>query len=170
MTRIAKIILAALLSCGCHHSKTLPESLTAIFTDRLHRIDTATALDSLHVQFNIPVTEKLGRIIEDSVYIREYSRIRAQLAGALLMGNKDSIEFYKYEIRYMEQEIDSLGRGIALGDSSRRYGSLVSCAYFLGENHHSLMDSTLIFIDTTNTVRYTEYIDSALQRTVRAMR
>ena len=170
MTRIAMISLAVLLSWGCHHPRSLPESLAAIFADHLRQIDTAVTLDSLQVRFNVPVTEKLGRIIDDSIYVREYSRIRGQLGTALNKGNKDSIEFYQYEIHYMEQEIDSIARGIGSSDTSHRYGSLVSCSYYLSGNRKSQMDSTFIFIDSTNTIRFTDFLDSSLRRTVRMIR
>jgi len=59
-------------------------------------------LDSVHILLNAKVTEKLRRIIDDSVYIRE-------------------------------------------------------------------IDSTMVFIDSTSTMRYTEYMDSAIGRTVRTL-
>lgn len=170
MTRIAKISIVLLLSFGCHHPKTLPESLTGIFADHLRQVDTAMTLDSLRVLFNWPVTQKMGRIFDDSIYVREYSRIKGQLANALLAGDKDSIAFYQYEIHFMEQEIDSIGRAITSGDTSYRYGTLVGCTYYLRGHQFSAMDTTLVFIDTTSTVRYTDYLDSSLRRTTRLVR
>jgi hypothetical protein len=169
MTRIRIAACALLLLCGCHHRSTLPESLKVIFADHLRQIDTAATLDSVHVRWNFPVTERLGRIIDDTIYVREYSGIKAQLAGALATGDKDSIEFYEYEIHYMEKEIDSIGHGIGLGDSSRRFGSLVGCSFYISKNKKSLMDSTVLFIDTTSTVRLADFLDSALRRTVKTL-
>jgi hypothetical protein len=169
MAKSAIILSALLFLCACQHRQTLPESLTAIFSDHLRYIDSAATLDSLHVRWTIPVTEKMGRIFDDSIYVREYSRIKAQLAGAMTMGNKDSIEFYEYEIDYMEKEIDSIGHSIGQSDSSHRYGSLVGCSYYLSGKMKKLMDSTMVFIDTTSTVRFTDFIDSALRRTVKLL-
>jgi hypothetical protein len=167
MTRITSI--AFLLFCGCHHPKTLPESLAVIFADHLQQIDSAAKLDSVHVRWNFPVTAKLGRIIDDTIYVREYSRVKAQLAGALAARDKDSIEFYEYEIQYMEKEIDSIAHGISLSDSSRRFGSLVGCSFYISKNKKAQMDSTVVFIDTTSTVRLTDFLDSALRRTVKTL-
>jgi hypothetical protein len=61
---------------------------------RITVLDSTAMLDSLHVRWNIPVTQKMGRIYDDSIYVREYSRVKSQLAGALSLGDKDSIEFY----------------------------------------------------------------------------
>ncbi|HEV3412419.1 MAG TPA: hypothetical protein VG101_08070 [Puia sp.] len=170
MNKIRVVIFALLICCGCHHPRTLQESLTIIFSDHLRQIDTAAMLDSLHVRWNIPVTEKMGRIFDDSIYVREYSRIKGQLAGALITGDKDSIEFFQYEIRYMEKEIDSIGHAIGESDSSHRYGSLVGCAYYISGNMKKMMDSTIVFIDTTSTLRFTDFMDSALRRTDKMLR
>lgn len=169
MTRISTFAITLLLFCGCHHPRTLQESLAVIFGDHLQQIDSAATLDSVHVRWNFPVTEKLGRIIDDSIYVREYSRIKAQLAGALVAGDKDSIEFYEYEIRYMEKEIDSISHGIGLSDSSHRFGTLVGCSFYITKNKKALMDSTVLFIDTTSTVRLTDFLDSALRRSVKRL-
>ena len=170
MTRIIISIFALLLVCGCAHHRTLPESLTAIFADHLRRIDSAVALDSLHVQWTVPVTARMATVFDDSIYVREYTRIKGQLAGALVMGNKDSIDFYEYEIHYMEKEIDSIGHGIGGSDTVHRYGSLIGCAYYLSGNKKFSLDSTVIFVDTTSTVRFTDYMDSSLRRTVKLLR
>jgi hypothetical protein len=128
MSRIRISAFALLMLCGCHHRRTLPESLTIIFADHLQQIDTAAKLDSVHVRWNFPMTERLGRIIDDTIYVREYSRVKAQLAGAL-----------------------------------------VGCSFFISKNKKALMDSTVEFIDTTSTVRFTDFLDSALRRSVKTM-
>jgi hypothetical protein len=168
MTKIRITVLALLLS-GCHHPHTLPQALATIFSDHLRRIDSAATLDSVQVRWNFAVDEKHGRIFDDSIYVREYTRVKAQLAEALPIGNKDSIEFLEYEIHYMEQEIDSIGRSIPLGDTIRRYGSLVGASFYISKNNKFRMDSTIIFIDTTSTVRFTDFLDSALRRTVKTL-
>ena len=170
MSRTIISVLALLLVFGCAHHRTLPESLTAIFSDHLRQIDSATTLDSLHVQWTVPITARIATVFNDSIYVREYTRIKGQLAAALVMGNKDSIDFYQYEIHYMEQEIDSISHGIGTSDTIHRYGSLVGCAYYLSGNKKTSLDSTVIFIDTTSTVRFTDYMDSSLRRTVKLLR
>jgi hypothetical protein len=95
-------IFALLLIVSCAHRKSLSEQLNGSFTNHLERIDSLAVLDSVHILLNAKVTEKLRRIIDDSVYIRE-------------------------------------------------------------------IDSTMVFIDSTSTMRYTEYMDSAIGRTVRTL-
>ncbi|HTR27641.1 MAG TPA: hypothetical protein VMH27_00125 [Puia sp.] len=170
MNRFGIIVFALLPFCACQRPRTLPESLGAIFADHLQRIDSATILDSLHVQWTVPVTARMATVFNDSIYVREYTRIKGQLAGALVMGNKDSIDFYEYEIHYMEKEIDSISHGIGESDTIHRYGTLVGCAYYVSKYKKSAMDSTVLFIDTTSTVRFTDFMDSSLRRTVKLLR
>jgi len=160
------ILLCSLMACK--EKKTLSQHLTLTFTDHLQTIDPNTTLDSIHILWNIPVTQRLSRVIDDTVYIREYNRIKSQLAGALTKQDKDSIEFYNYEIAVLEKGIDSVTKSIELGDTTHRYGSLIACEYFLKKNNRSFTDSTLLFVDSTHTLRYTEYLDSALARTITA--
>ncbi len=168
MTKMPIAVLA-LLMCGCHHPHTLPQSLATIFSDHLRGIDSAATLDSVQVHWKVAIDQKHGRIFDDSIYVREYTRVKAQLAEALPIGNKDSIEFYEYEIHYMEQEIDSIGRSIPLGDTTHSFGTLVGTSFYIRKNNKFGIDSTLVFIDTASTVRFTEFLDSALRRTVKTL-
>jgi hypothetical protein len=169
MRQLLTAIFALLLIVSCAHRKSLSEQLNDSFSNHLKKLDSSATLDSVHIQWNANVTEKLSRIIDDSVYVREYNRIQAQLSEALPKNDKDSIAFYRYEINYMEKEIDSVTKSIPQGDTTRRYGYLIGCAYYISKNQKTRVDSTLIFIDSTSTMRYTEYMDSAIGRTVRAM-
>ncbi|GGA90255.1 hypothetical protein [Puia dinghuensis] len=164
---LAAFALLFLTTCG--HRKTLTEQLNTTFSDHLKRLDSSATLDSVHVRWNVPVTQRFGRIFDDTIYVREYTRIKAQLSKAQQKNDKDSIAFYQYEIGYMEKEIDSISRSIGQGDTSRRFGYLIGCAYFISKNDKSKMDSTMIFIDSTNTIRFTDYLDSALRRSVRSL-
>jgi hypothetical protein len=69
----------------------------------------------------------------------------------------------------MEKEIDSIGNSIGQSDSTHRYGSLVGCSFYISKNMKRRMDSTIVFIDTTSTIRFTDFIDSALRRTVKML-
>ena len=160
------LLLLFVISCT-QHKQSLVEQLNATFSRHLKQIDSTVELDSIHVLWKANVTEKMGRIVDDSIYVREFVRIRGQLAGAQQKNDKDSIEFYQYEINYMEKEIDSITRSIPAGDTTKKYGSLINCAYYIKRNGKTKIDSTLLFIDSTSTFRYTEYLDSAVSRTVR---
>ena len=167
MRKLFFSIFILLSVASCRHKQTLTEQLNVTFSKHLKQIDSAVALDSVHILWNISFTERLGRIIDDSIYLREYERIKTQLANAQQKNDKDSIEFYQYEISYMEKEIDSVSKSIEKGDTIHRYGYLVGCAYYLKKNNKAKMDSTILFIDSAAVIRYTEYMDSALSRTSR---
>ena len=152
---------------SCSHRKTQTEQLTDILSDHLTRIGPGVTLDSVHILWRVPVTERLGSIINDTVYMREYNRIRAQMAGARLRNDKDSMEFYSDEIAIMKREIDSISKAIGQGDTTHSYGSLMSIDYFLRKAGGTASDSTLVYIDSAGVLRFTDYMDSSLARTTR---
>ena len=167
MRKLPLLLALALLLASCQQKKTLKEQLTTAFTNHLSTLQPNATLDSIRVIWNTPATERLGRIIDDSVYVREYNRIKDQLASATSKNDKDSMEFYRYEIAVLERGIDSVSKSIALGDTTRRYGSLLACAYYLTIDGKHLADSTLLFIDSTHVLRYTWVMDSSIAKTAR---
>ena len=162
-------MLALLLILSCKDQKSLSEQLRQSFANHLQRIDSSAALDSVHILWNAPITQKLGRIIDDSVYIREFTAVQAQLASAKQKNAADSMEFYQAELNYMEKPIDSLTKSIAGGDTTRRFGSLIGVVYYITKNQKKKIDSTIIALDSLSNMLYTEYMDSALRRTVQNM-
>jgi len=154
---------------ACTQKKPLTTQLTTAFGNHLARIDSTITLDSVKIIWSTPVNERLGRVIDDTVYVREYNRIKWQLAGAAAKNDRDSMAFYRYEIRVMEHEIDSIGKAIGQGDTTRSYGSLVACAYYLKRNEKAIKDSTLLYIDSAGALRYTGYMDSSIARTARQL-
>jgi hypothetical protein len=170
MRQFSVAVVVLLLMGSCAHHKSLEQQLRESFANHLQQLDSSATLDSVHILWNARFTQKFSRIIDDSVYVREYNRIQAQLSGALPKNDKDSLAFYRYEINYMEKEIDSVTKAIGEGDTVHRYGNLIGCAYYISKNQKTKVDSTLIFIDSTSTMRFTEYMDSSIERTVRTMK
>jgi len=166
MRKLLVAIFALLLILSCKHQKNLSEQLNDSFTNHLKKIDSSATLDSVHILWNTIVTQRLSRIIDDTVYIREFMRVQAQLLSAKQKNDKDSIEFYQYEINYMEKAIDSVTKSIVRGDTTRNYGYLIGCAYYITRNKKKKMDSTIVFIDSTSVMLYTEFMDSAIKRTI----
>ncbi len=158
--------LSILLSC---HQKTFNEQLTVAFTDHLKDLDPDAVLDSVHVLWRTPVNQRLARVIDDTIYVREYYRIRNELAGAQERNDKDSVAFCRYEISVLERNIDSISKSIPHADTTHKYGSLISCAYFLHKNNKAIADSTLIYIDSSHVLRYTAYLDTSISRTARSV-
>jgi hypothetical protein len=101
--------------------------------------------------------------------MREFVRVRAQLSSAEQRGDKDSIEFYQSEIDYMKKPIDSVAKSIARGDTTRGFGYLIGVAYYITRDQKKRVDSTIVTLDSTSTMLFTEYMDSALRRTVNAL-
>ncbi|MFI5154223.1 MAG: hypothetical protein ACHQET_12865 [Chitinophagales bacterium] len=167
MRKLLATMLVLLLNISCKHQKNLSEQLTESFVKHLGKIDSLAKLDSVHILWNTSATQKLGAIIDDSAFTREFMRVQLQLRSAQQKNEKDSIEFYQYELSYMKGEIDSVNKSISLADTSHKYGYLIGCAYYITKNKKTIIDSTLIFIDSTSTLRYTEFMDSAIKRSIK---
>lgn len=151
---------------SCTTKMPLDEQLKTAFSNHLHRLAPTAALDSIHVLWSTPVNERLARIIDDTVYVREYNRIKWQLANARAKNDRDSLAFYRYEIRVMEREIDSISKAIPQGDTTHQYGDLIACSYFLRKDGRAFSDSTLIYLDSAHALRYTAFLDSSLARSM----
>jgi hypothetical protein len=169
MGKLFVAIFLLLLISSCKQRKSLQDQLKESFATHLKKIDSLAALDSVHILWKTTVTQKLGRVIDDSVYMREFVRVQGQLHNAQEKKEKDSVAFFEYEIHYMQKEIDSVTRSISLADSTQQFGLLMNCAYYITRNQKTKTDSTLIFIDSTSTMRYTEFMDSSIKRTLQSM-
>jgi len=88
--------------------------------------------------------------------------------GAMMKNDKDSIAFYRYEINALERGIDSISKSIPHTDTLHRFGSLISCAFFLRKGDKTISDSTLIYLDSAHYLRYTDYMDSSISRSIRS--
>jgi hypothetical protein len=168
MTKLLILSFAWILfSCEGKTHKTFNEQLTIAFSNHLKNLDSVASLDSVRILWITPVNQRLGRIIDDTIYMREYYQIRMQLARAEAKNDKDSIAFCRYEIGVLEHNIDSISKSIGQGDTTHRYGTLLSCKYFLKKNNKAIADSTLIYLDSTQVLRYTAYMDSSIAKTTR---
>ena len=78
MGKLLVAILSVWLIISCTHQKNLSEQLNDSFADHLKKIDSLTTMDSVHLLWNTTVTEKLGRIFDDTAYLREFMRVQAQ--------------------------------------------------------------------------------------------
>jgi hypothetical protein len=169
MGKLFFVIFTVLFILSCKPKKSLEDQLNESFSNHLRKIDSSATIDSVHILWKTAVTQKLGAVIDDSVYMREFVRIQGQLLKARQKNEKDSIDFFKYEINYMKKEIDSVTKSILLADSTHNFGILLNCAYYITKNQKTKTDSTFIFLDPTSTLRYTEFMDSAIRRTIQGM-
>jgi hypothetical protein len=169
MIKSSVSLFSLLLFLSCAHHTSFQEQLNENFANHLKRIDSTAGLDSVHVLWKVSATEKLGRIIDDSIYMRDYVKIQGQLQRAVKKNEKDSIEFLRYELNYIKGVMDSLSGSISKADTTLKFGYMMSCAYHITRNHQSVTDSTIIFIDSKSIMRFTEYMDSSLSRTLKGM-
>ena len=152
------------------NKNTLAENLTTNFANHLRKLDSSITLDSVHIIRFVSLNQRMGRIIDDSIYRREFMRIQVQLLRAQQNNYKDSIEFYQYEIKNLERRgIDSVTQSISVGDTTHNNGYLINCSYYISKNGKQKIDSTIVYIDLTSTMRYTEFIDSSLKRTIKKL-
>ncbi len=163
------MILAILLSTSCKTRKSLSEQLTGSFATHLQKFDSAATLDSVHIIRYVAATQRLGRIVDDSIYNRELVRLQSQLSDAKGRGNRDTIKFYLYEINALQTQMDSVTRSIPMGDTTHNVGYLIDCSYYITRSGKKRMDSTLVYIDQGGILRYTEFLDSAIKRTIQTL-
>jgi hypothetical protein len=170
MGKLLAVTFASLLIISCQPRKTLSEQLSEAFSNHLRNIDSSATLDSVHIVRYAAVTQRLGRIIDDSIYNRELMRLQAQLSGARGKNtDADSIRFYVYEINALQTQMDSVTRAIPMGDTTRRAGFLIDCSYYITRNGKKKIDSTVVYVDAGGTLRYTDYMDSSIRRTVQTL-
>jgi hypothetical protein len=170
MKKALAMVFTFLLVISCKTRKSLSEQLSASFAQHLQKFDSSATLDSVHIIRYIAVTQRLGRIVDDSVYHRELMRLEAQLSGAREKNNMDSIRFYLYEINALQTQMDSVTRAIPMGDTTHNAGYLIDCSYSISRSGKRKIDSTLVYIDQGGILRYTEYMDSAISRTAQNLK
>jgi hypothetical protein len=140
----------------------LPSQLESNLLSHLKKIDTAIVLDTFRVLRSDKLVEKLGRIIDDTIYKRELCRVENQLANAIKYQKQDSIEFYQGEVNYMLPQIDSLTKSIAQADTTKKFGLLVSCWFQISKNNMKNSGLVFYFLDQEMTIRNSDMIDSTI--------
>src|ERR1700754_4803629 len=105
MRKLTLLPVLVLLLAACQQKKTLKEQLNLAFTNHLTAIEPGASVDSVRVIWSTPVNDRLSRVIDDTLYVRTYNRIKDQLAGALGKSDKDSIAFYRYELQVLQHSI-----------------------------------------------------------------
>jgi hypothetical protein len=119
----AIVMLAYFLFLACKTKTTsLPDQLKTTLASHLKKIDSLAVLDSLHILYNVPLTEKLGRIIEDSAYSIRIRGAQAKLLSAKENNDTKGIEKYQDELNYMNKVFDSVSNSISSGDTGKLLG------------------------------------------------
>ncbi len=159
------IIILAMVTIGC---TTKPASLTSQlktnFSFRLAKVDSLAVIDSFRILGVDTLVEKLGKIIDDTIYIRQLHAVQAQLDHALTRSNKDSIEYFKGEIKYMSGQIDTLTSSIETADTKSKFGLMIRCVYQISKKDRYKTDSVVYFLDAKGNILSTDIIDSSVSR------
>ncbi len=149
--------------CG-NKPVSIPDQLKANFSKHVIKIDPSIVIDSFQVLRMDTMVEKLGRIIDDTIYKRELYHVENQLVNAKKEQLSDSIEFYNDEIKYMLIQIDSITKSIRSGDTKKAFGLIATCRYQIRKNNNRSKDLVFYFFDNRMNLVNADMIDSAIYR------
>jgi hypothetical protein len=158
---LAAVLIILILSCKSKHNN-LSDRVRANFISHVKKIDSTLVLDSFSVIAIDTVNRRTERIIDDTLYTREFNRVQAQLANATKGNKTDSIAFYQGEVNYMQTQFDSLNREIAKADTTKKLGLLVTCKILLKRNERNQEMIVYYFLDWNMKVWNPEMIDTAI--------
>ncbi len=163
-------LLAYILFLSCSEkSPSLSDQLKTNLISHLKKIDSVAVLDSIHIVYNVPLNERLGRIVDDSGYSMEIRNVQAQLSAAKEKNDEKGIEIYQGEISYMNKVSDSVSKSILSADTTRELGRMISIIYVISKNQKTQLDSALFFIDSASNMLYPSLIDWSLQNAIKKL-
>ena len=156
-------ILSFILLSSCEPKPaSLPDQLKENFLSHLNKIDSTVVLDSFRVLRIDTIDQRHERAMDDSVYLREFRRVRAQLSNAVVAKKTDSIGIYQDEVNYMQKQADSLSREISNADTAKKFGLVARCKIQLSK-HAKIQERTIrYFLDLNMKVSNSEMIDSVI--------
>lgn len=158
------ILIVIIVMMGCSTRPDLTSQLKANFSFHLAKVDSAVVIDSFRILGIDTLVEKLGKIIDDTIYMRQLRSVQAQLDHALTRSNKDSIEYFRGEVKYMSGQIDTLTSSIETADTKSKFGLMVRCVYQLSKKDKYKTDSLVYFFDAKGNILSTDIIDSSIRR------
>ena len=165
---IAILTYSVISSCNTK-TASLPDQLKVNFLLRVNKIDSTVHLDSFRIVRADTVDQRLERIIDDSIYIREFTYVQAQLANALKEKKVDSIGFYKGEVDYMTPQVESLTNVISKADTTKKLGIVAVCSFQLSKKGASQRGMAYYFMDRSYKVWDSELIDTAIATVARRL-
>jgi hypothetical protein len=172
MNRVLMLsILSYFLLFSCKSkSPSLTEQLKTNFISHLKKMDSTIVLDSFRVIRIDSIDQRHERTMDDSFYIREFTRVQAQLTNAIKEKKADSIGFYQDEVDYMRTQADSLNKEISKADTTRKLGLVALCKIQLSKHNRSQEGTIRYFLGMNMTIWNSEMIDSAIETTVRKLK
>ncbi|HWY34194.1 MAG TPA: hypothetical protein VNX68_06075 [Nitrosopumilaceae archaeon] len=157
-----------LFSCESK-SPSLSDQLKTIFLSRLKKNDSTVILDSFRVIRIDSIDQRHQRIIDDTIYMREFARVQGQLINSIIEKKSDSIGFYQDEVNYMGTQLDSMNKEIAKADTISKLGLLVICKIQLSKHNRSQERILRYLLDMNMNIWNSSMIDSSIATMVRKL-
>jgi hypothetical protein len=151
------------LVISCRHPASLADQLKLNFATHLQLIDSALSVDSFRLVATRPMNQQFGRIIDDSIYVRELYRVKEQLANARIAGKTDSVAFYQQEVDYMVPNIDSLTNSISKGDTTRKFGTLIACVAQIRRTNKTQQMLVVYILDENMSIINPDMVDGMIK-------
>jgi len=164
------LIMMAIASCKSTVPLDLSSQLKKDVSSRLLKIDSSALIDSFKVMRVDTIGQRFGKIVDDTIYVRQLNSVREQLAHAKTRSRKDSIAYFQGEIDYMTGQIDSLTASIKTADTTYKWGIMAGCYYQIRKNEKQANDSIYYFIQKSGEIVNSEMLDSFVLRTYRKLK
>jgi hypothetical protein len=164
------LILMAIVSCKSTPPSDLSSQLKKDASSRLLKIDSSAIIDSFKVMQVDTIGQRFGKIMDDTIYIRQLNSVREDLAHAKTRSRKDSIAYFQGEIDYMTGQIDSLTASIKTADTTYKWGIMAGCYYRVRKNTRQAHDSIYYFIQKSGEIVNSEMLDSFIVRSYRKLK
>jgi hypothetical protein len=172
MKRLFVCIFSLIVIVGCNITppSDLSGQLKSDLSSRLLRIDSSARIDSFKVTSIDTIVPRLGKIIDDTIYIRQLTSVREQLAHAKTRLRKDSIAYFQGEVDYMTGQIDTLTASIKTADTTNKWGIMAGCYYGIRKNNKRTHDSIYYFIQNSGDIVNSDMLDSFIVRSYRNLK
>ena len=157
-----------LFSCESK-SPSLSDQLKTIFLSHLKKNDSTVILDSFRVIRIDSIDQRHQRIIDDTIYMREFARVQGQLINSIIEKKTDSIGFYQDEVNYMGTQLDSMKKEISKADTTSKLGLLVICKIQLSKHNRSQEGLLRYLLDMNMNIWNSSMIDSSIATMVRKL-
>ncbi len=148
---------------------SLSDQLKTIFQSHLKKYDSTVVLDSFRIIRIDSIDRRRQIIIDDSIRMREFTRVQGQLINSTIEKKADSIGVYQYEVNYMGTQIDSMNKEILKADTLIKIGLLVFCKIQLSKNNRSQEMRLRYLMDMKMNIWNIPMIDSSIARMIRKL-
>ena len=165
---IAFILSFIFLYCNSK-PRSLSDQLKSNLLVHLNRVDSTVVLDTFYIEHVDTMVEKLGKMIDDTLYKMSLHRVEDQLANAIKEKKRDSIEFYQGELNYMLPQSDSLTKAISTADTTKKFGLLVVCRVQISRDKENRNTRLYYYLDQHMVIRNSERVDTAVAELAREM-